>query len=75
MGVPITFLEHYNEKQFELIGLLCDIDRNKVLPGLIYGERAECYEYRKNTVRLITKQCGVINRKVCFNRILIRLIL
>ena len=77
MGVPITFLEHYNEKQFELIGMLCDVDRNKVLPGLIYGERAECYEYnsRKNTVRLKTKQCGVINRKVYFNRVLIRFLL
>ena len=76
MGVPITFLEHYNEKQFELIGLLCDVDRNKVLPGLIYGEHAEYYEYnsRKNTVSLRTKQCGVINRKVYFDRVLIRIL-
>ena len=63
MGVPITFIDKWNQEQFELIGLFCDKRNGKYL---INGDSRYIDEGHKSYVG------PVIDGKAFFTRILIK---
>ena len=63
MGVPITFIDKWNQEQFELIGLFCDTRNGKYL---INGDSRYIDEGHKSYVG------PVIDGKAFFSRILIK---
>lgn len=63
MGVPVTFLDKWNQEQFELIGLFCDARNGKYL---INGDSIYIDEGHKSYVG------PVIDGKAFFTRILIK---
>jgi hypothetical protein len=75
MGVPVTFLEHHNPEQFEIVGTLESNDPDNSCRTRVYTSK-ECHDaYRKRFGKpgvYDLNASGVVNGVKVFKRVLIR---
>ena len=63
IGVPISFLDNYNPKQFEILGIACGNSRK--------NKFGECAQYIEN--KIDRGGCPILNNKRCYARFLIKI--